>query len=456
MRCDPEELFAEAKELRAPVELVQVGRRERHGCRSSRSRPAGSRLRPTRRSACSSARTASSSAPGSSSRTTRRPREGDRRGDDALPRCRGARPRLAGPGRRDERPLRRRARARRAARNPRLVIREPLRLRSRLVLMRIGVLAVQGNFREHAAMLRRLGAEPVEVRKPEQLAGLDGLVIPGGESTTFMRLMRLYGLEEAVRELRAADPRHVRRDDRARPATHLGLARHRRAPERLRAPGCELRGGSRRSPARHAACGASSSAPRASRAPARASRCSRSSTASPCCSGRAASWSLPSTRAHGRHARPRALPRIGQGGEPMSGHSKWASIKRKKGATDAKRGQLFSKLVAGDHRRGARRRAGPAANLALQNAIEKAREASMPKDNIERAIARGSGDRRRRGRLRDRHVRGLRPRRRRALRRGADRQQQPHRGRRPPGVHEERRQPRRVRAPSRGSSSARA
>ena len=65
--------------------------------------------------------------------------------------------------------------------------------------MKIGVLAVQGNFREHAAMLRRLGADPVEVRKPEQLQGLDGLVIPGGESTTFMRLMRLYGLEEAVR-----------------------------------------------------------------------------------------------------------------------------------------------------------------------------------------------------------------------------------------------------------------
>ena len=48
-------------------------------------------------------------------------------------------------------------------------------------------------------MLRRLGAEPVEVRKPEQLEGLDGLVVPGGESTTFMRLMRLYGLDEAVR-----------------------------------------------------------------------------------------------------------------------------------------------------------------------------------------------------------------------------------------------------------------
>ena len=66
--------------------------------------------------------------------------------------------------------------------------------------MRIGVLAVQGNFREHAAMLRRLGADPVEVRKPEQLDGLDGLVIPGGESTAIMRLVRLYGLEHAIRE----------------------------------------------------------------------------------------------------------------------------------------------------------------------------------------------------------------------------------------------------------------
>lgn len=61
--------------------------------------------------------------------------------------------------------------------------------------MRIGVLAVQGNFREHLAMLDRLGVETREVRKPEQLEGLDGLVIPGGESTAIGRLIRLYGLE---------------------------------------------------------------------------------------------------------------------------------------------------------------------------------------------------------------------------------------------------------------------
>jgi pyridoxal 5'-phosphate synthase pdxT subunit len=64
--------------------------------------------------------------------------------------------------------------------------------------LQIGVLALQGNFREHAAMLRRLGAEPVEVRLPGQLDGLDGLVIPGGESTAIGRLMRLYGVDDAL------------------------------------------------------------------------------------------------------------------------------------------------------------------------------------------------------------------------------------------------------------------
>jgi 5'-phosphate synthase pdxT subunit len=65
--------------------------------------------------------------------------------------------------------------------------------------LRIGVLAVQGNFREHADVLRRLGAEPVEVRLPTELDGLDGLILPGGESTAITRLMRLYGLDEALR-----------------------------------------------------------------------------------------------------------------------------------------------------------------------------------------------------------------------------------------------------------------
>jgi 5'-phosphate synthase pdxT subunit len=65
--------------------------------------------------------------------------------------------------------------------------------------VRIGVLAVQGNFREHVRVLRRLGAETVEVRLPDQLEGLDGLVVPGGESTAILRLTRLYGLDDAIR-----------------------------------------------------------------------------------------------------------------------------------------------------------------------------------------------------------------------------------------------------------------
>jgi 5'-phosphate synthase pdxT subunit len=70
--------------------------------------------------------------------------------------------------------------------------------------MKIGVLALQGAFREHAAALERLGADVVEVRLPEQLEGLEGLVIPGGESTSIMRLARLYGLDEAIRGFRGA------------------------------------------------------------------------------------------------------------------------------------------------------------------------------------------------------------------------------------------------------------
>src|ERR687883_1621897 len=75
----------------------------------------------------------------------------------------------------------------------------------------------------------------------------------------------------------------------------------------------------------------------------------------------------------------------------MSGHSKWSSIKHKKGAADAKRGKLFSKLSRALIVAAREGGADPGANLALANAIEKARSYSMPKDTIERAIARGSG-----------------------------------------------------------------
>lgn len=69
--------------------------------------------------------------------------------------------------------------------------------------MKIGVLAIQGDFEAHAKMLERLGVEYVYVRTPEDLKDVDGLILPGGESTTHMKLLAETGLEEAVREMAA-------------------------------------------------------------------------------------------------------------------------------------------------------------------------------------------------------------------------------------------------------------
>ena len=75
----------------------------------------------------------------------------------------------------------------------------------------------------------------------------------------------------------------------------------------------------------------------------------------------------------------------------MAGHSKWAQIKRKKGATDQKRGQLFTKLARAIQVAARDGGGDPAGNAALANAVQKAKDARMPKDNIERAIAKGTG-----------------------------------------------------------------
>lgn len=69
---------------------------------------------------------------------------------------------------------------------------------------RIGVLALQGDFRAHAQALERCGAESAEVRKPEELEGLDGLIIPGGESTTLLKLMDEWGFGPALRHFHAS------------------------------------------------------------------------------------------------------------------------------------------------------------------------------------------------------------------------------------------------------------
>ena len=72
--------------------------------------------------------------------------------------------------------------------------------------MKIGVLALQGAFIEHIKMLRQLGADAVDVRLPEQLDDLDGLIIPGGESTTIGKLATTYGLIEPLRRFCRAKP----------------------------------------------------------------------------------------------------------------------------------------------------------------------------------------------------------------------------------------------------------
>ena len=76
----------------------------------------------------------------------------------------------------------------------------------------------------------------------------------------------------------------------------------------------------------------------------------------------------------------------------MSGHSKWSTIKHKKGAADAKRGKLFTKLSRAILVAAKEGGPDPATNMSLANAVEKARSYSMPKDNIDRAIAKGSGE----------------------------------------------------------------
>ena len=70
--------------------------------------------------------------------------------------------------------------------------------------MKVGVLAIQGDFAEHIAVLRRLQADTVEVRLPRDLDGMSALIMPGGESTTFSYLMDLYDLKEPIKKMASA------------------------------------------------------------------------------------------------------------------------------------------------------------------------------------------------------------------------------------------------------------
>jgi 5'-phosphate synthase pdxT subunit len=77
---------------------------------------------------------------------------------------------------------------------------------TKAALPRIGVLAIQGDYAAHAAALTESGAEPSEVRKPEELAALDGLILPGGESTTMLKFLERHGFFEALEEFARKKP----------------------------------------------------------------------------------------------------------------------------------------------------------------------------------------------------------------------------------------------------------
>ena len=236
------------------------------------------------------------------------------------------------------------------------------------------------------------------MRLPDQLEGLDGLVIPGGESTTITRLMRLYGLEEAVRRFAApvfGTCAGMILLDRA----HLGLVDVEVRAERLRPPGGQLR-----------------------------DRCRpRGRRAAPM---RAVFIRAPRSRRVGKVevlAEVDGLPMLGPAGPHpgrafhpeltgdtrvhesswssserrcMSGHSKWSTIKHKKGAADAKRGKLFTKLSKAIIVAAKEGGADPAANLSL---AERDREGEVVLDAQGHDRARD-----REGRRRGRRCGGLR------------------------------------------------
>ena len=238
---------------------------------------------------------------------------------------------------------------------------------------------------------------PVEVRTPEHLAGVDCLVIPGGESTTMGKLARAVGLVEPVRARVAggmpvfgtcAGMIVLARACRWRRAA-VRRPRRDRAAQRVRPSGGLVRGRRRRRG--HRPSGAGRVHPRAARGGLGPEvRVSPSTRATP------SSWSrgtlargiLPS-RAGRRDRAPRVLP---EEGVAMSGHSKWATIKRKKGATDAKRSNMYAKLLRAVEVAAREGGGNVDGNMTLASAVEKAKSFCVPNDNIERAIKRGTGE----------------------------------------------------------------
>ena len=285
--------------------------------------------------------------------------------------------------------------------------------------MTVGVLALQGDVREHAAALTALDQEVRLVRRPDDLDGLDGLVLPGGESTTLSLLLDSSGLRRAAGRRPAAGAaglRHLCRDDPAghrrprRPRTtseHFGLidlAVRRNGFGRQRASfECDLDVAGLDGDPVHAVfirapvverAGpgvevlATLPAPPPERPGSQPVLCRQGPVL-------VSSFHPELTGDRRLHA---AVPghdgqrkRSGEA-KSMSGHSKWATTKHQKGAKDAARAKVFAKIIRQVEVAAREGGSDMTANASLRTMYTKARDASVPIDTIERAIKRGSGE----------------------------------------------------------------
>ena len=258
-------------------------------------------------------------------------------------------------------------------------------------------MALQGAFREHREVLDALGVEAVEVRNASDLGALDALILPGGESTTMSKLLDSSEVREPLGALLADGfpvfgtcagmillAREVldgRPDQRSFGAIDCSVRRNGYGRQRdsfeaaLDVRG--LGGGPFPGVFIRATRGVGGSRGRGARDPRRRARAHavRQRVGVELPSGAVRRSPNPST--------------VRQRGDPaMSGHSKWHSIKHAKGAADAARGKAFARL-ARQIEVAARDGGGDVeANPTLRSMIQKARDASMPKDNIERGQAR--------------------------------------------------------------------
>ena len=276
---------------------------------------------------------------------------------------------------------------------------------------RIGVLALQGDVREHLRALEAVGAHGIPVRRTTELAGCDGLILPGGESTTIVKLATAFDLLEPLRSAIKEDCRRtaLRRHDPAR-----------RSSTRRR--------GSRRSVASTSRCGATPSVARSTR--------SKPTSSFRCCPARRCTRSSSGHRVESAGPEVHVLARVDAAAHSPAGKivaarqghllatsfhpeslvtractrcsSRWCSTSRRRviarerppevGYHQAQEGsrrrptrQVVREADQERRGRGADRRRRPGGNPTLYDAIQKAKKSSVPNENIDRAVKRGSG-----------------------------------------------------------------